>query len=211
MEILLLKGAVVVGQGMVGSAIGDLYTSIKRSSHHSEFSKLLRDLDIQYDLEIVEKLLHDVSHFKTSLHVIETCTSQIREIVVDIKKEIDAVNLKFIEYQYSNRYADKYYHYVARYIWNIGGPDYCTNSKRLKKLSARLRERVDILIKLIAMSRSPQDHKLRSSHRSTPSLEIPTSTDTLFQREFLPEEGTQDANMISSLYESAMSSSGWER
>lgn len=184
MELLLLNGAVVVGQGLIGSAISDLYTSLKRSPHHSEFSKLLRDLGIVDDLEIVEKLLVDVTNFKTNMTAIDACTSQIREIVIEIKKEIDAVSFKFIEYQYSNHFAAAYYRYVARYIWNIGGPNYQENAKNLKKLSARLRERVNILIKLISMLKPSQILSMspKPSKDVSKSMEFSDWPSTLLER-----------------------------
>jgi Mg2+ and Co2+ transporter CorA len=67
MELLLLNGAAVVGQSLLGNVIKEAYDAIKKGHKHSYISSVLKEIDIQSDIEIIEAYLDDIK---------ELCVSQ---------------------------------------------------------------------------------------------------------------------------------------
>lgn len=145
METILLSGAAVIGQGLLTSAISDLYGTIKTSTKNSYFSKLIDELDIKVDLEIIEALMKDIEKKQKEnkdfieKNVIDISMKHIHEIITKIKNEIEKVNLKIIDEHYS-----KYYFYS----WSK--TEYDINIKNIKFYKILLNKRVDTLFKILS-------------------------------------------------------------
>ena len=143
MEVALMNGAAVVGQGILMNAIGDVYKIIKKNSGNTEFSKIMNDLDIRFDMQIIEALLKDIDeHKKNNSHAVEICINDIHTCINDIKSEIESWQLKMIDQHYSKFYL---------YGWS-STQEYDTNVSKIKELKSRLNKRVDMVIKLLSMN-----------------------------------------------------------
>ncbi len=137
METAIVTGATIVGRGLLSGAISDLYSTIKKKTCNAYFSKIIEELDIKVDIEIIEALLSDVKN-KEKCHTIDVCISHIHELIKKIKAEIESIDLKIIDQHYT-------------YFYNKS-PNFNNNIKNLTKLKDQLNKRVNTLIKVLSIN-----------------------------------------------------------
>lgn len=146
---VVIGGAALVGKSFLSKAISELYTDIKDSTKHIQFSKVIEELDIKYDMEVIEALLIDVEdRKKEDWNSVQVCIDQIHTAVTKIKEEIENINLKIIEQQYSNRLSWKDPNYYLN--WNTF--NYDENLNRLRKNKNTLDKRINTLIKVLSIN-----------------------------------------------------------
>lgn len=144
METIFLSSVGIVSENLLGNAIKDIYTSFKTISSSSiAASKLLYELDIKSDIEIVEALLIDVEKLDLHSQTIKVCLKQIEDVVKKIKLEIDDMNNKLVVYHYNlkQQLSSKY---------SLGPCSFLEESvAHLKSFKDILHKRIDSLLKFI--------------------------------------------------------------
>lgn len=146
METLLLNGATLIGKGIMSGAITDLYDTLKKSTNHVKYGKIVEELEIQKDIEIVEALLGDLKYTKLS-KAIEICVQHIHAVIKEIKDEIDKLNLKIVDHHYSSR--------ASWFRLSSWSPPNCDeNIYTLQRLKRKLNGKIDMMIKILSVKDS---------------------------------------------------------
>lgn len=133
----------MVGKGILANTISEFYEEIKKGNNNVELLSILSDLDIIRDIEIIEALLMDISEKKLEHKCINICIHQIQKLVIDIKSEIETINIKLIEFQYNKK------NYYLYWNWNT---NYDENINKLKMHKHSLNTRVKTLINLLSIN-----------------------------------------------------------
>lgn len=142
METAIVNGALLVSKGLLSSAIYDIYGLIKKSASNSYCYKLIEQLDIEADIEVVEALIEDVEqNGKTKIHSIQTCMKHIQTLLEKIKIELENIHLKTIDGHYQNYYS----------YWS-SSPNYNENVTNLKTHKAQLNKRLDTFVKILSIN-----------------------------------------------------------
>ena len=127
----------VIGKGLLSSALGDLYLFIKSSAYNEQLEKVLQDLDIKAELDVVHAILDDLgSH--TECRVVKVSSDQVKE-------SVDLVHSELKEIQ-----AELEYH-KSRYFYTWRTPNYEKNINNLRKHRDILRKRRELLISVLSV------------------------------------------------------------
>jgi hypothetical protein len=84
--------------GLTSSAQGiyNLLTNIKTSSYSEDISKVLKELDMENDILILESLLKEINIEKHHTKTLALCLESLRECVVSIEKILIEINTRII-------------------------------------------------------------------------------------------------------------------
>lgn len=145
METVIIGGIGVISQSILSKAIGDLYSTIRRTSH-KQLSNVLREINVQSDVEVIEELLKEITNSPEMAErpIIKVCVKQIHSLIKNIDNEIEQMNLKIVDQHYSKYYYLPYIPYSSIWI----KPDYDENIRNVKHYKQLLSERLSTLILL---------------------------------------------------------------
>jgi len=141
METALVSGVALLGKGLLSGAISDLYKTLKDSKNNSKISRILEELDIQNDIEIIEALLKDIEHKNKQSESTNICIKQIHLLIKNIKIEIENINLKIVEQ-----------HYAKYYLYNWSPCSYEEHIENLKKFKSCLDKRLERLFNILSIN-----------------------------------------------------------
>lgn len=152
MATVIVGGMAIVSQSLISKAISDLYTSIKRT-HVKGFASILKEINIQSDIEIIDALLKETTEAETPEQplrpVIKICICQIHDLIKKIQEEIEQVNLNIIEHHYSKYNYTTWFKSWINYFENPNPqPSTDEHIRNIKHYKHLLNERVETLILL---------------------------------------------------------------
>lgn len=138
-----------IGKGLLANALGDLYLYIKSSAYNEQLEKILLDLDIKSELDIVQALLDDLSKH-IECRVVKVSSDQMKRSVELIHYELKEIQkeLEIHKSRYFNRYRT---------------PNYEINIKNLRQHRDVLRKRRELLIGSLSVQRNL--NKRRRTHK----------------------------------------------
>jgi len=140
MESLILTGSSILARGLISSIASEIYNNV-RDKKNIKISKIIQELDIEADIQLVEALVNDIKLYEKDKHsVIQMCIQHIYETINSIKEEITIMKVKLVEYHYKASLSYYYYYFSE--------PNYEENKSNLTKLKGILKMRVDSLIKI---------------------------------------------------------------
>lgn len=150
----------VIGKGLLAGALGDLYLFIKSSAYNEHLEKVLQELDIKSELDIVQALLDDLANH-TECRVVKVSSDQMKSSVELIHNELKEIQ-KELEY-HKGRFLNK---------WRT--PNYEAHLKNLRQHRDILRKRRELLISALGVQRTLQQR--RTIQRKTSPTSEPTAT-----------------------------------
>jgi len=125
----------LIGNGLLSGALGDLYLFIKGSIYNDLLEKVIKELDIKSELDIVQAILFDLSNYNEN-RIIKVSSEQVKNTVNDIHHELKEIQ-KELEY------------HKTRYMCYWRTPNYTDNLIRLKTFRDILRKRRELLISVL--------------------------------------------------------------
>ena len=128
----------VIGKGLLAGALGDLYIFLKSSTYRRQLQDVLKELNIQAELDIVAAILQDIQNTPADRHAVDVASEQVKSTITDIHSELREIQ-------------NELEHHKTRFFHYFRTPNYEEQIKKLKILRRILQERRELLISVLGI------------------------------------------------------------